>query len=516
MGLEETVQAYMFRHGLIREGSHIVAGISGGADSVCLLRLLCGLREQQKIHVTAVHVQHGIRREEAWEDAEFVRQLCELWEVPFRLFSYNVPQMAREQGCSLEEMGRKVRYKALLEAAREAEAESAAVAHNMDDQAETMLLNLARGTGLAGMAGMPPRRKLGDVYLIRPLLCVPRSEIEGYLARNGQSYRTDSTNLEDAYTRNKIRHRILPQMGEINAKAASHLAQACEAAREVQEYMQQQAVGILEKAVEWGGQVREQKLYSGKSAAKDGAGRLALSVDVLQNEPVIMRKYVLREGLRRLLGTGGNIGQIHIEALLELTAGASGRQISLPGRLTAYRDYGTLLLCREEEAHLREMDHERMAIRCSLTVPGEYVLENGVRIRLELEEWKKEQNIPIKRYTKWLDYDRIEDSLELRTRLPGDYLVVDGSGGRKKLKDYFIDEKVDRAARERMLLLADGSHILWAIGMRISEDCKITYKTKRVVKIQVDGGYYDGRENSGADPGGRAAEENTRDGQADQ
>ena len=239
-----------------------------------------------------------------------------------------------------------------------------------------------------------------------------------------------------------------------------------------------------------------------------------------------MRKYMLLEGIRRLSGSQRDMGQAHVDALLSLAAGEVGRRASLPGGIEAWREYEALCLCRAAQGRARDgglpvggnSGCMKAAIRESLAlrVPGEFVLEDGTRIRLSLEEWKKEQNIPIKRYTKWLDYDRIEDSLELRTRRPGDYLVIGRDGGRKKLKDYLIDEKVERSRRDRLLLLAAGSHVLWALGMRISEDVKITEKTTRVLKIQVYGGSCDGREDTGADSGGEAGGQNQGDRAQDQ
>ena len=559
MELERLVREYCRRQGLLDGVGRVAAGVSGGADSVCLLRVLAALRQEGGPQVTAVHVLHGIRGEEAMEDAQFVRQLCARWEVPFRLFSFDVPQLARERGCSLEEAGRQARYEAFQQAAQEEGAQAVAVAHNMDDQAETLLLNLARGTGLRGMSGMAPERSLGPVKLVRPLLCVRRSDIEAYLGGLGQEYRTDSTNLQDVYTRNRVRLHVMPALAQVNERAAEHMAQACQAAREAQEYMQEQARRLMGQASVTGGQQTSvgsgqvmsvssgQGAFvgSGQEVAGDGGARplaLRIPLSLLQAQPQVMRKYMLLEGIRRLSGSQRDMGQAHVDALLSLAAGEVGRRASLPGGIEAWREYEALCLCRAAQGRARDgglpvggdcglpaggdgrvpaggdCGCKKAAIRESLAlrVPGEFVLEDGTRIRLSLEEWKKEQNIPIKRYTKWLDYDRIEDSLELRTRRPGDYLVIGRDGGRKKLKDYLIDEKVERSRRDRLLLLAAGSHVLWALGMRIGEDVKITEKTKRVLKIQVYGGSCDGREDTGADSGGEAGGQNQGDRAQDQ
>ena len=242
MSLKEKVLSYIRTHNMLAPGQRVVAGLSGGADSVCLLSLLADLREEYSLELRAVHVHHGLRGEEADRDAAFSRELCRSLGVPFSLAFVNVKEEAGKRRISEEEAGRILRYQVFereagrweQELRREKTAEPAgsqpesvkiAVAHHGDDSAETILYQLFRGSGLKGLSGIPPAR--GNI--IRPLLCAERREIIAYLEEKGLPFVTDSTNLENDYARNKIRNQILPMaVQEINQGAADHIRRAGE------------------------------------------------------------------------------------------------------------------------------------------------------------------------------------------------------------------------------------------------------------------------------------------------
>lgn len=207
----ETIEKYQ----MIQPGGRVLAGVSGGADSVCLLMVLLELQKRMEFEIQVVHVEHGIRGKESLQDAEYVRKLCEQYQVPFLCVSCDIPQMARERKLSTEEAGRLARYEIFEKTAREWAADHIAVAHNKNDQAETILWNLARGSGLDGAAGIRPVRG----KIIRPLLECGREEIEAYLRQKGIVWREDATNQGLDYTRNIIRNQILPEMAEkLNGK----------------------------------------------------------------------------------------------------------------------------------------------------------------------------------------------------------------------------------------------------------------------------------------------------------
>ena len=289
--LAEKVRRYMEQEKMARRGSRILAGVSGGADSVCLLALLVRLSEECGWQIGAVHVNHRIR-EEAGEDAAYVRGLCAEWNVPFFLKEEDVKKKAGEWHMSLEEAGRKVRYQAFEEAAEQFGADRIAVAHNRNDRAETLLFHLFRGTGLKGMGSIRPARG----KIIRPLLDTGREEIEEWLKKNGISWCTDASNETDDYTRNRIRRRVIPYVEEeICGEAGLHLAQAAGLLAQVSDYMDGQARARLEKCLVF---------RTEKTAGLDVQAFLA-SDGLLQTQMLKVLVEELSEG-------GKDIGQRHI------------------------------------------------------------------------------------------------------------------------------------------------------------------------------------------------------------
>ncbi len=439
--------AYIEKYRMIEAGSQAVAGVSGGADSVCLLFLLMEYQKRVPFSLRAVHVNHHVRGEEAVRDQEFTRRLCESLGVPLDLYDYDVPRMAETEHLSCEEAGREARRRAFYRTACRWERPDQvriALAHHENDQAETVLHNLVRGAGLAGLAGIRPVHRTGSGMYIRPLLCISREETENYLIQRGVPWMTDSTNEEEVYTRNKIRREILPALMQINSSAVKNIAAAAGRVLEAEDYLSERT----QKAVE-------------KYTAKEGSVWI-LSRDLFE-EPMLLQKRVVKNVLEAAAGKKKDLSSAHMEAVLELAKGRTGASASLIYGLRAQQVYGDIHITRGEQ-------------------------EKKDLLELEFRVFPYEnQQIPEKTYTKWFDYDKIKNGLAVRRRLPGDYLMISRDGGTKKLKDYFIDCKVPRRERDNVTLLADGSHVLWAVGYRISEYYKVTSQTKKVIKVQVKG-----------------------------
>ena len=241
--MQKKIQIFIRQYHMIEENDHVAVGVSGGADSVCLLLLLCELRKSMHFRLTAVHVEHGIRGAESLADAAFVKQLCADWNVPLRTFSVDALHQAKTQHQSLEEAARELRYRCFYEACRKCQANRLAVAHHGDDCAETVLFHLSRGTGLRGLCGIVPVRELPEqkLTLIRPLLCVTKAEVEAYLEQIGQEYRTDSTNADVAMSRNRIRSQVLPQLCEVNTAVVPHIVRTAGYLEEICEYLDEAA-----------------------------------------------------------------------------------------------------------------------------------------------------------------------------------------------------------------------------------------------------------------------------------
>lgn len=532
----ETIRDY----GMIEAGTRVVAGVSGGADSVCLLLALCGYRERVPFEITVVHVEHGIRGEESLADAEFVEGLCGKLGVPFRLVRVRAEEAARQRRMTVEEAGRALRYEAFENVRRELGAERIAVAHHMGDQAETVLWNLARGSGVRGLGGIRPVR--GRV--IRPLLFMERSEIEEILRREGAEWRTDRTNLETDYTRNRIRLRVLPVLErELNAGAVRHISEAALRMRELQEYLDGETDRVA------------------RSCIRREEGEIFLSLPEFRECPKLIKKELLKrclvlcrqESEGAAEGCPGtemfafapsgqgeglkDIGAVHLDMLLALAEMDRGKENHLPGGIRVLREGEGLRFClwkgkkrqRIAETALPEakvvelplpwrktQETECFAAKVEPPLPGREMFGAGgglpaaeifrvgrYRVRAEILENSEAlmeeachpadaesgldmKNIREKKYTKCMSYDTIYSNVCFRTRRPGDYLIVNRQGGRKKLKDYMIDEKIPKDQRDRVWLLAAGSHVLWVVGWRISEAVKIRQDTRYILKIQME------------------------------
>lgn len=472
----QTVKEYIKTNHMIEKGDSVIVGVSGGADSLCLLYLLLEYQKEISFSLHVVHVHHGIRGEEADRDQAFVEQICREEKLPYTVRHYKVRELAKKWSLSEEEAGRKVRYECFRQYKEEVLANKIAVAHTMSDQAETILHHMFRGSGLKGMTGIQPVRE----DIIRPLLCCNRKEIEQYLMARRKTYCNDSTNQETNYTRNKIRLQILPQIErEINAGAQKHIVNMGEQLSEIEAYLEKVTEEKAEKLEHWNDGICEWKQAE------------------FNREDKVIQTRLIRRVCKRQAGNLKDITRVHIEMILQLFEKTVGAKCHLPYELCAWRTYQGVCIATEQK--LQEMTGGGQQTKQLESVELEFPLADEekelsflfdgkkVNVRIKREE-KAKKNIKIeeKIYTKWLNYDRIKSNLLLRTRKPGDYLVINSSGGRKKLKDYFIDEKIPQHKRDKVLLLADGSQIVWVVGWRISEAYKICEDTRQILKIEIE------------------------------
>lgn len=454
---------FIKKNHMLYPGDRVAVGVSGGADSVCLLHLLWYLRKKLQIELRAVHVHHGLRGREADRDACFSKAFCERLGVPCKVIEIHADAEAREQGISVEEAGRNARYRILESEAENWEQEfmttgcgtekpavRIAVAHHGDDSAETILHNLCRGSGLRGLSGIAPVRG----RIIRPLLWACRDEITGYLESENLTYMEDSTNGENDYTRNKIRNLIMPLITtEVNEKAAKNILRAGELMSGADHYFSKTAGEWLERF-----------------SSKEGEG---LPIAELQKEDTIIQGYILREALRIMGCPLKDVTGKHIEEILSLLSKQTGKRVKLPHGAAAERQYEHLLLTQG--------DGEK-------EIPVEPLPE----ISMHIFPCHNQQKIPKNQYTKWFDYDKISGTLSVRYRQTGDFIML-ADGKRKTVKAFMIDEKIPVRARAGIVLLAEGAHVLWIMGYRISEYYKITEETKNILEVQLDGGTERGR-----------------------
>ena len=499
----QKVLSFMKKNHMTDRGDSVLAAVSGGADSVCLLLLLHEMAAELGIKVFAFHMNHGIRGAEADRDEQFVMELCERLNIPLTVAHEKVEEYAAERGLSGEEAGRILRYHHLGETAEKYQCAKIAVAHHEDDDAETVLLNLFRGSGLAGLSGIRPVRE----NIIRPLLCVSRKEIEGYLNEQELSWCEDSTNKENDYTRNKIRNELLPWVTEnINSRAAEHILAVSEFAAQADAYFEMEAERILEESCskrrEEGKQPNSKN--AGEADGKEpGTGQSSkvsenemkmctkINTDIFDPQPEILKTYIVRRMILNAAGKAKDITERHIRSVMDLSGPGGGHTVDLPYGLKAVRGYETLgIVQNKDPSQMSESDQkqERKPVfenKINLETDMDEILDlGGTHIRLHAVHRKKEPEIPKNQYTKWFDYDKINVGLSIRYRKNGDYLTLSG-GGKKKLRRYMIDEKIPENERDRIPVLADGDHVLWVVGYRISDYYKITDETEHILEAEV-------------------------------
>ena len=479
--VQKKVEELIRREQLLEMGDRVVLAVSGGADSMCMMEVLAALRDSWKLELLVVHVHHGLRGAEADRDAAFVQDEAGKLGIGCVVERRDVRSVAAERGLSLEEAGRDVRYEILREYAEKWISQypaKIAVAHHQEDQAETILHNLFRGSGLKGLGGMSARRG----QIIRPLLCLEKKEILEYLAERHIAYCEDSTNQENEYTRNRLRNELIPQIRrEINDRAVEHITEAGARLRQADAYFEELAEKIWRECGVTKKCAPEEDMTDQAAGTKPGGERRVETTDEniygikrseLLRDPLIVRTYVIRHMIALASQSLKDITSDHIDQVAALLEKETGKQLNLPYGLTAWTEYDFLWISRQN--------------------PSDCV-DNQSSISLIVKKipYEKEQEIPQNRYTKWFDYDKIKGTLTVRTRQTGDYITLK-DGRKKTVKAYMIDEKIPRDQRDQITLLAEDHHVLWIVGWRISEYYKVTEDTDYVLEVQADGGKENG------------------------
>lgn len=423
----------------------VIIAFSGGADSMALTHFV--MSRVPKERLLCAHVNHMLRGAEADADENFVREFCEAHGLRFTFLREDVAALAREKKIGTEECGRLVRYRFFHSLCTE-ENDVIITAHNADDNVETVLMNLAGGTGLSGLCGIPYRR--GSV--VRPLLRVSREEIERYCYENGLAYVTDSTNAEDVYTRNRIRHRVLPELRAVNPRLTDAVARLTSNVWEAQDYLLASAGDLLKEA---------QSLYG-------------LLLPVLRQAHPAVRKQALKLWLERQ--GCGRLSAGHMESLSENLS--NGYRLSLPGGLEIQCSAGVLTLVRQASA---EWEYPVSA--------GEWKLPNGKLLKILKKTGVDTQNVrKINNllFNSLLDCDTITDALTARSRRAGDRFAPAGRGVTKTLKKLFGEMKIPAAIRDDMVVLQSGGEIVYVEGAGVSEKYKVTENTGSVLQISVE------------------------------
>ncbi|MCM8814311.1 MAG: tRNA lysidine(34) synthetase TilS [Candidatus Omnitrophica bacterium] len=449
---------------LIPPASALVVAVSGGVDSVALLHLLAGLRRQRQWKLCIAHLNHGLRGKESGRDEALVRKLAAGLHCECVIERVHTRNYARREKVSVEEAARILRYEFLTRTAVARRIELIATAHTFDDQAETVLMRIIRGTGLSGLSAMRLRRKHGAVEIVRPLLLFTKQELIGWARARGISWREDSSNTQRIFFRNRIRWEVLPLLETMNPR------------------VRQALVRLAEQAREWS--AVQQRLIKSVIASKGlrrADGSLQISLSVLRRMPAALRTEVVRILLARAGARMRRISAVHIRQIDALIAGASGSRavIDLPEGAQVCRQASAVVFTRPgKRAEKLPLPELRLPFGSSVrSTAWGYVF--SCRQAPKPASFKKIEGV------EYADADSLVFPLCVRARRPGDIFHPLGARGKKKLKDFFISEKIPQPQRSLIPLIVSGGEIVIAGRLRLSERCKVTESTVRVVRIAM-------------------------------
>lgn len=445
------------RHHLLEKGDRVVVAISGGPDSVCLLHILHRLSEEYEIHIYGAHLNHNFRGMEAQKDAQYVNKLCEELNIMCFIKSMDVGKYAKDNGYSLEEAGRILRYQFFDEVSDRVGANKIAVAHNQNDQAETVLMRLLRGAGPQGLSAIRHKRD----RIIRPLLEVARKDIEGYCQEYSLNPRIDHTNLQAIYHRNKIRLELLPYLEkDYNPNIIEALVRTAALLKTDNDFLELQArdsYNLLKK-------VENDCLY----LPILGINKLHMSLKTR------MFRLAAEELVKKAV-----LEYKHINSIIELMENSeTGKQLMLPEGIVVSKSYNQLIFT------LKDAEEDNAYYYMLNVNDTTYIPELLGEIRLKLVPRQELAEIPRETLIKAFDWDKVKNQLIVRNRKPGDRFMPLGLKGHKKLKDFFIDLKVERGERDTIPLICDGDEIMWIVGYRISEEYKIRKETNTVLIVE--------------------------------
>lgn len=485
----EKVQNTINQQGLAENGSSVLVAVSGGADSVCLLHVLSSIKNSFNYNISAAHLNHSIRGAEADRDEDYVIGLCKKLKIKCYTEKTDVPKLAQEKGMTEEEAGRRARYEFFERVLSENNIDYVATAHNKNDQAETVLMRIIRGSGLTGLRGIKYKR---EDCVIRPLLDVSREEIENYCREAEIDFKTDSTNKDDNYTRNKIRHQLIPLASEINPSVIDALANLSKTLGDDADFIDNYAKRLYARI--------NPPLFKGSYKAID-----IESLKLIDNRSIVSRIILLCA--RDAMGSGYSLEKKHIDSICSFFESEGNGSINLPKGLVVQKSYGWLefkispkLRENNKENDEKNIDFEEKDLNlynnkdfCIEVQPNKLYniryADYGYKVNLDIVPKDK---VKLKSGDTALDWDMISGGsnakkLIIRNRRSGDRIAVYKNGMSRKLKSLLIDLKIRREERDAIPLLCDDiDNILAVVGIRANEEYKMTKDTDNVLVVHYE------------------------------
>ena len=456
----DKVREYILKNELIDKGDNILVALSGGPDSVCLLHILARLRSEFDLRLGAIHINHLLRGEEAIEDENYTKELCRFLDVENYVERIDIATIAEKEGQSIELAGREERYKAFNKIKEKFSYNKIAVAHNSNDQAETILMRLMRGSGLEGLTGIKAKREDG---IIRPILCLNRNEIEGYCNEYKLEPRIDKSNYEKIYNRNKVRLDILPYMKEnFNEDIIDTLNRMALLLQKDNEYLEEVATMAYRKY------------------CKEEKDKIIVSKELFENEKEAITTRILKRSFKNISNSHKNFEMKHIVDIIELSKLGTNKEVHLTNGIVVQNIYGDIIFKqrknKEDNIKLNEVYIKKEDFFNKIEFS---------KYEIELQIISKKNNIEFSNndLIKFFDYDKIEEGIIIRNRKDGDKMVPIGMKGTKKLKDIFINSKIPKEIRDIIPIVCFDEKIAWVVGVKVSEQFKVTSNTKQILKI---------------------------------
>jgi len=472
--LEEKVLQTIKKFDMLSFNDRVLIGLSGGPDSITLLNILLSFKKRYNLSFFIAHLDHMLRGEESDKDVGFVKNLAQELGLPCEVKSFNLTEIAQKEHLTLEEAARKYRYKFYSEAADKFKANKIALGHNADDQVETVLMRFLRGTGLEGLMGIPPVRG----KIIRPLIECNREEIEGYCKENKIEYRVDSSNKEVIYFRNKIRLELLPLLSEgYNKNIKDIMLRLRSIISEVSVYLNQ-----------------ETELLFKEVARRESSGTVIIDLEKFTSLHLVLKRRIIRKSIEVAKGNLYSINFAHNNEILKLTESQLGeKEIHLPDNLMVKKVYNKIMIYRKR---ISKEQKEEMYIpwEYDILIPGKTEIKSlGIKVEIKIldsVDIKSSLYLTGKKikgeFLEFIDYNKVKLPLKLRNRRSGDRFYPLKMKGLKKIKDFFIDNKIPKSHRDLIPILVDSEDkIIWIVGMRLDDRVKINSDIKKMLCIRT-------------------------------